>query len=310
MNISISGLGKCFPEDFENNVIPYKKYMPKSVRRTAGELAKMFYIAASFALEDASIQDISASAIPIITASAMGELNSCIELVKQIYESKGELISPTLVQNTVANAPAGILSIGFSNKNRAIAFSNGFLSLDIAIDYAIGLFFTSDVSDVLIVAGESPSENLQNLSQKEVNLSEATTEGAIAFILSKIPLKQNKQTKKNYGSIINSCVFALQENYSLTRQTLETYGFFINDDTQIIVSEIGKRRFKDMDVLAKNLSVERNKIKYKFNDLISPYTEFYELLTDTNNENNNEEILLLKTEFNEISALQMKLEAK
>ena len=85
--------------------LPIKEYVKPKVSRRFGRLSKMIYIAASRAIRDAGISD--PTALPTVNATCMGETNASLGLLEQIDKSKGKLISPAFVPNSVHNAPAG-----------------------------------------------------------------------------------------------------------------------------------------------------------------------------------------------------------
>ncbi len=295
MSIIISGLSKCFFED-EDKSISYIQNMPRKLRRLSGELAKLFYATAYQAMEDANIDD--KASVPIITATSLAEINHSLELMHQTHSSKGQFISPTLVQNTVANSSAGILSIAFSNHNPSVTFSGNFLSLYNAFSFSLTLLKMNTFDKILIVGGEPEIPLWKELVSIDTPLLEDYQAGVVAFVLSR---DETNNTGKNYGKIVNSCVFSLQEEESLTRETLDKYDIQIDDETNIIISEIAQKRFSDVDKVAKNLSVDKERIQYNVNELISPYKEMYEIVVEKKNLNT----ILLKTEHKNISIIKL-----
>ena len=108
--------------------LPIKEYVKPKVSRRFGRLSKMIYIAASRAIQDAGIED--GSTLPTVNATCMGETNASLGLLEQIQRTKGKLISPAFVPNSVHNAPAGYLSIGLKNRSPSITVSQGWVSSD------------------------------------------------------------------------------------------------------------------------------------------------------------------------------------
>jgi len=90
----------------------------------------------------------------IILATAMGETAVSVELLKQICETKGAGIRPSLVPNAVHNSPAGYLAIGLANHQASITISQGWLSAEAGLGAASDLICTGVAAQALVIAGD------------------------------------------------------------------------------------------------------------------------------------------------------------
>jgi hypothetical protein len=132
--------------------IPIKDYAPASARRRYGRAAKLMVVAASRALADAGIAD--PSEVAIVAGTALGELRASLELVCQIRATRGAQVSPSLVPNSVHNAPAGHLTIALKNHRPSVTVSQGWLSSEAALAAAGDLLAMGGADVALVVAGD------------------------------------------------------------------------------------------------------------------------------------------------------------
>jgi hypothetical protein len=301
MKLTIKGIGTCFPYDYEGGKLPYKEYVPKSIRRSSCRFARMVYIAGVNALRDAGCED---TPMPVITSTALSEFDETINLLIQIFETGGEMISPKLVQNTVYNAPTSIFTIGQKNKNTALTITHSFLNIEAGIDYASTLFQTSGgaYKNILLIGGDEYQDRwaellevngLGHLSKKlkSMNYKEGTTA---------VVLTTDDKPKKNYGEILNSGVFHLPKDKEFTKDFITKHGFTVNQDTQVIVREFCRERFKDNTTLSEILGIPQSNIKAS-NHLSTPLYEIYNL-----QENKTPDLLFISSEVNDIALLQIR----
>ncbi len=185
--------------------IPIKDYAPLAKRRRFGQLTKLFYVAGLRAVADAQVAD--PAKLAIVGATALGEASAALKLLTQIQKSRGRLISPNLVPNSVHNAPAGHLTIGMENKMPSVTISQGRLSGEAALSAAADLLDLGQANQVLIVAGDEAqptwAEELETLgatawaTQLDRN---AYQEGAVALVVGREP------GGRKLGSIISHVV--------------------------------------------------------------------------------------------------------
>lgn len=313
MKLYITGIGTCVVDDFSEEeldqgasikTIPAKAYMPAGVRRGTERLAKMFYIAAVKAFEDADYEN--RSSPPVIAGTGMSEIDAALDLLFQIHESKGSIISPRLVQNTVHNAPSSILSIGLKNTSPVITMAHSFLSGESAVDYALTLAETSVYRDILVIAGDQYvtrwaallSENkLHHLSNKLRSMN--FTEGVAALLLSR-----DKHANKDYGSITGCCVFHLPEQQKLSIKHLRKFGISVSAGTVVILREFFRDNLPGNEELACILGIPPDNIMilsakngtsmaWPLSDLISYIRK-----------STYKDILFISSEFNDIALLQ------
>ncbi len=172
--------------------IPIGDYAKPGLRRKFGRLAKLYYVAAARAIEDARIED--PDGFAIVTSTALGEASVSLNIIAQIHESRGKVLSPRLVPNSVHNSPAGHLSIGKKNHSPAITVSQGWLSAEAGLMAAEDLFQIGMAEKALVVFGDeadpSWSERLDELGATpwaERVASEAFQEGAVALVVGREP---------------------------------------------------------------------------------------------------------------------------
>lgn len=304
MKMTIKGIGTCFPYEYENGKLPYKEYIPKSIRRSSCRFARMVYISAVNALRDAGCED---KSMPVITTTALSEFDETINLLYDIFETKGEMISPKLVQNTVYNAPTSIFTIGQKNKNTALTITHSFMNIEAGIDYASTLFQTTKgkYKDILLIGGDEYQDRwaellkengLGHLSEKlrSMNYKEGTT--AVVLTVEENPAK-------NHGDILNSGVFNLPKDKEFTRDVIEKYGFTINQNTQVILREFCRERFKDNHALSEILGIPESNIK-STNHLSTPLYEIHRLKDEKQKPS---DVLFLSSDINEVALLQIKM---
>jgi len=156
----IHGIGTCAigaDEPFGEGTtaledVPIKGYAKPAVRRRYGRVTRMIYIAAARAIEDAGIED--PSTLCVVSATAMGEVKVSLNLLAQIKETGGSPISPSLVPNSVHNAPAGHLTIGLKNRRPSVTVSQGWLCAEAAIAAAEDLLLSGAGDAALVVIGD------------------------------------------------------------------------------------------------------------------------------------------------------------
>jgi len=158
--LQIHGIGSCalgidgpFAEGPGQLVeVPIKRYAKPAKLRRYARVARLVYVAASRAIEDAGVDD--PTSLAVVTATAMGELTASLALLEQIRERRGVGISPALVPNTVHNAPAGHLTIGIGSRAPAVTVSQGWLSAEAALAAAADLLELGGADRVLVVVGD------------------------------------------------------------------------------------------------------------------------------------------------------------
>jgi hypothetical protein len=200
MELHIHGIGALslgLDEPFVDEVgtlknIPIAEYARPGLRRKFGRLAKIFYIAASRAIENADIEDI--GELALVTSTAMGEATVSLDIIAQIHASKGKTLSPRLVPNSVHNSPAGHISIGKKNKRPSVTVSQGWLSAEAGLVAAEDFLITGLANKVLVVFGdEADSSWVERLEQRGAGHwakklhGERFQEGAVALVVGKEP---------------------------------------------------------------------------------------------------------------------------
>ncbi len=199
IRLHLHGIGSCglgtdqpYTDGFgalEN--IPIKEYAKANVRRRFGRLAKLVYIAAARAIEDAGADP---GELAIILATAMGETTVSVDLLRQIHDTKGALIRPSLVPNSVHNSPAGYLGIGLGNHQPSVTISQGWLSAESALVTAADLIQTGTANRALVIAGDeaNPSwmeqlEEVRALEWSAALAQQRFQEGVVALVVGSQP---------------------------------------------------------------------------------------------------------------------------
>lgn len=168
--------------------VPIKQYAKPAKLRRYARAARLVYVAAHRAIEDAAVDD--PTTLAVVTSTAMGELTASLKLLEQIHEKRGVGISPALVPNTVHNAPAGHLTIGIGSHAPAVTVSQGWLSAEAALTAAGDLLEIGGADRALVVIGdESDPAWVERLVQagagdwaRELE-QEAFQEGAVGVVL-------------------------------------------------------------------------------------------------------------------------------
>ena len=237
--LHVHGIGHCAmgeEEPFEKGTgrlrdVPIKDYAKPALRRRYGRVARLMYIAALRAIENAGIED--PTVLDVVASTALGEVKTSLDLLTQIHEKKGALISPSLGPNSVHNAPAGHLTIGIKDRNPAITVSQGWLSVEAAISTVGDLLAISGSQIALAVIGDEidPSwiERLEELGNPELAqelADESFQEGAVALIVGTQP------GGKRLGSI-DASLERRDREYS--REIVERFSVQFGDNLEIRV---------------------------------------------------------------------------
>jgi hypothetical protein len=172
--------------------LPIKQYAKPAKLRRYARLARLVYVAASRAIEDAGVDD--PSSLAVVTATAMGELTASLKLLEQIHEKRGRGISPALVPNTVHNAPAGHLTIGIGSRCPSVTVSQGWLSAEAALLAAADLIEIGGADRALVIIGDECDPSwVERLEQADARPwardlgQEAFQEGAVALVVGREP---------------------------------------------------------------------------------------------------------------------------
>ncbi|HEX5661793.1 MAG TPA: beta-ketoacyl synthase chain length factor, partial [Polyangiales bacterium] len=94
--------------------------LERTLRRGLSEVTKLFMHAAKLALDDAALD---AHALPVIFASAFGEIAVAEALLAEAFERDGS--SPARFRNSVHNTALGLLSISQRNTAPSTAIAAG-----------------------------------------------------------------------------------------------------------------------------------------------------------------------------------------
>jgi len=198
--LHLHGIGSCalgIDEPFADGPgqlaeLPIKQYAKPAKLRRYARVARLVFVAAYRALEDAGVDD--PGALAVVTSTAMGELTASLKLVEQIREKRGIHVSPALVPNTVHNAPAGHLTIGIGSHSPAVTVSQGWLSAEAALAAAGDLLELGGADRVLACVGdESDPAWIERLEQAGASdwagslAREAFQEGAVGLVLGTEP---------------------------------------------------------------------------------------------------------------------------
>ncbi len=204
MRLFIHGAATCAVQTSNNDDVsisaiedlPIKEYAKPAVRRRYGRVAKMMYIAAKRAIENAG--ELNPENLAVISATAMGEVKVGLDLLALIHEKHGSPISPALVPNAVHNAPAGHVTIGLKNHMPSVTLSQGWLSAEAAFSAATDLLAVQAAEKVLVLIGDEADPGwIDRLTEAGADdraqalCKEAFKEGAVGFILGTKPGGQN-----------------------------------------------------------------------------------------------------------------------
>ncbi len=219
----LHGLGFCSVEEKEEkeesydpfesaaiSEIPVKEYIPARIRRRMGRLAKLVYIAAIKALQDAGFFENFDG--PMIFGTGYGELAIAVNLLKDLITRQGKDLSVIAIQNSVHNAPLSHLTIGLKAQAPALTISQGWLSAEAAFQTALTLLQVTGKKRVLVIQGDlyEPrwSEDLKAAGQPHLArklVQSSLREGVAAFLLSLEAPKEEKN--RRYGMLRDAGVW-------------------------------------------------------------------------------------------------------
>ncbi|MBK05950.1 MAG: hypothetical protein CL920_01245 [Deltaproteobacteria bacterium] len=172
--------------------LPAKEYIPRRQRRRMGRLAQLYYIAASKALTDAGVSQPFTG--PMISGTGYGEISIAISFLRDMFTYRGRDLSPTAIQNSVHNAPLSHASIGLANTAPALTVSQGWLSVEAALQTAMQLSFLVQPTHILVLCGDVfDAQWLEELRERGYEEQAAKLdalhlrEGAAAMVLSPTP---------------------------------------------------------------------------------------------------------------------------
>jgi 3-oxoacyl-[acyl-carrier-protein] synthase III len=300
MSLKIIGYGSCLERDRIDGKYPYKDIMPKGIRRLSARLAKMVYVAVTRAVESTGVDK---SDIPMILCSALSEIDAGIQLMEQIHETKGESISPTLVQNSVANAPGSVLSIGLKNTGPVLTISHSYLSGEAGLDFAENYLNTSRYKKAVVVLGDQYIQDWENRLEeaRREDLKNQIAplkleEGVVALVVS------IEEDENWIAEIQNSGVFHFASEKPDFQKILNRNQFRINEKTAVVYREFTSDRIKGKLELSRELGIAYEKIDISRNTLCFPFINCIENMGSKKFE----EILFINSEWNDLGLMHVK----
>jgi hypothetical protein len=280
--------------------LPIQNYVPPKKSRRFGRLSKMVYLAAARALESAEVAD--PTGIPVINATGAGEAGASLMVLEQIHRTRGRLISPALVPNSVHNAPAGYLTIGLGNRAPSITVSQGWLSSEAAIAAAADCISCGIADRVLVSSGDEADPKwvtrlfeLNAAPLAERLEEEAFQEGAVALVLASAP------SKTSTGTVIATVERCRPDRDSIAR-LLERHDIRPKRDTEIRVRQsAGGKALRPL--LAEVLSRPIESIHLDGKGPGTAHAYALSRLAAAVKDTSTDELLLLGTEVDEVAAL-------
>lgn len=213
--------------------VPYKEYVKPTVGRRFGRLSKITYVASKRAIAHAGVSD--PANLVLVSSTCIGETKSSISLAEQIHRTRGALVSPSLIPNSVHNAAAGYLSIGIKDRSPSITVSQGWLSPEACISAAADMLNLEGAEQALVVCGDEADPNwVEKLVEAGADSlasqlqAEQYQEGAVAFVVSKQPCER---TLGNMEAAVERCEPKAKQIADL----LKKYDVKIGQKTQIRV---------------------------------------------------------------------------
>jgi hypothetical protein len=280
--------------------LPIKDFVSPRKSRRFGRLTKMLYIAAMRALESTGVEDV--ASIPIINATCAGETGTSLGLLEQIHRTRGKIISPALVPNSVHNAPAGYLSIGIGNRAPSITISQGWLSSEAAVAAASDWMAVGISERLLVMSGdEADPEWEKRLRDQEASPladcleNEAFQEGAVALVLGRSP------SEPCLGSVT-----AVVERSSMSPGgvvgLLQKHGLMLGKNAEVRVRQ-GAMGDRLRPVLAEALNRPVESIVFDGRGKGTAQAYAFNLLASVVNDPHVDELLLVGSEVDELSFL-------
>jgi hypothetical protein len=159
--IAVNGLGLWAPgfaslDAFRAGAVDASVTMPKCevadarAKRGTSRLARMLGEVVQQAGADAGAE---LGAVPMIYASAWGEIDVMINLLDQI--ASGEVgLSPIRFKHSVHNAASGLVSIATDNRSFSTALAAGRRTFELGVLEALTFLMTSDADSVILAVGE------------------------------------------------------------------------------------------------------------------------------------------------------------
>lgn len=250
--------GVCSALQLENKLpgriakIPNQENVPRSLKRKMGRLSKIMYAASAEALDSLS----GTTNFPLVVGTAYGEIETGINVLTDIFDSKGSLVRPIKVQNSVHVSSSGYLGILFSNHGPTLTVSQGFLTAEASLS-AINTLLTADEFPFgLMVAGDifnpewgnelkdASFENYQRIK------AEVWNEGAVSIMLGTKPPKTT-----TFGLWkIEGGVFRL--NSLSFKQWLNAATRDLHQKTKVLTRKLTPLSIKELEILKEKTNFE------------------------------------------------------
>jgi hypothetical protein len=280
--------------------IPIGDYAKPGLRRKFGRLATMYYVAASRAIENAQIDNLDEFAI--VASTALGEATVSLNILAQIHQSRGKVLSPRLVPNSVHNSPAGHLSIGKKIHCPSVTVSQGWLSAEAGLMAAEDLLHAGLAKRALVVFGDEADASwpgrLEELGATQWARSvaaESFQEGAVALVVGREPgglgLGTISARVERIGSGRNNMVSVLEKSKIKLGLGAEIR----------VRSSAGGENMREG--IGKGLGIDRNRIYLDGPGLGSAQAGAFIALKKCIERTDSEELLLLGMEMDEVAFL-------
>ena len=148
-------------DDFHCIEPDYKEFIPPAKARRMSRILKFSFVAAQKAQKESKLE----SPQTINVATALGCLKDTTLFLKDLIESKEEVLKPTPFINSTHNTVAGLLAISYGAKGQNFTFSHTSFSFEHALLDALMRVEEDEIENAMIGAVEELTEETEIIKQ-------------------------------------------------------------------------------------------------------------------------------------------------
>ena len=144
-------------DDFHCIEPDYKEFIPPAKARRMSRILKFSFVAAQKALKESKVE----SPQTINVATALGCIKDTTLFLKDLIESKEEVLKPTPFINSTHNTVAGLLAISYGAKGQNFTFSHTSFSFEHALLDALMRMEENEIENAMVGAVEELTEETE-----------------------------------------------------------------------------------------------------------------------------------------------------
>lgn len=156
MTMVLRGFGLCSAlaenggASMRVSTIPHIECVPRSLRRKIGTLSQLMYSATMAAIHHNELP----VPCPMIVGTAFGEIDTGIDFLVDLHDTRGTMLRPTWIQNCVHVSSSGYLGILLGNQGPTMTISHGKLTAEASLDVLITLLEWQQSPLGLMIVGD------------------------------------------------------------------------------------------------------------------------------------------------------------